>query len=155
MRVELTFRAAGLSAVEIRQVVAQVENSSFDTPDSWDEELRVRRVPWVESEVLVVRGTRLLCGATGNCQVWVFRRAGKQWRSTFEKDAPLASGLGFTDRTTAGLNDLLLVSSLGGDKDRYTHYRFDGKFYRRAECFDVTASEGPAADTGVQKITCE
>src|SRR3954464_11105232 len=101
VRVELTFSRAGISSAEVRQMVKQIEGSSFDTPDSWEDELRVRRMAVGEADVLVVRGTALLCGATGNCQTWVFLRA-KQWRSVIGGDAPLASGLGFEDVPSAG-----------------------------------------------------
>ena len=36
--------AAKLSATELRQIVAVVEHSAYDTPDSWTEELRAKRV---------------------------------------------------------------------------------------------------------------
>jgi hypothetical protein len=39
-----TFAAAKLSAKEIRQVLDAVEQSAYDTPDSWTKELRVRKV---------------------------------------------------------------------------------------------------------------
>src|SRR5262249_37615621 len=70
-----TFLAAKLDAVERKQIIDQVEKTSFDVPDSWESELRVRRVSLGEAEGLIVRGTQLLCGGTGNCETWVFRRS--------------------------------------------------------------------------------
>src|SRR5579862_6292723 len=74
-----TFAAAKLSGREVREIIAGVEQSAYDTPTSWETELRVRRVDLGGSSGLVVRGTSLLCGATGNCQMWVFRKTNEKW----------------------------------------------------------------------------
>src|SRR5689334_12765514 len=39
-----TFRSARLTPSEKEQVFAEIAGISFDTPDSWESELRVRRV---------------------------------------------------------------------------------------------------------------
>ena len=135
--VQTSIRVAGLTSAEMRQIKAEAEKTSFDTPDSWEDELRARRVSSGASEMLVVRGTRLLCGGTGNCQVWVFVR------------------LAFEDEANNGVSNLLLVADLGGGKDRYTRYRFDGKFYRPEECLDVEASDDPSGEPKVTKVRCE
>ena len=93
-----TFQAAKIAPAEIKQIVAQVEATSFDSPDSWESELRARRVPLNGSDGLVVQGTKLLCGGTGNCQTWVFRRDGNGWANMFHDQAPIASGFGFEQR---------------------------------------------------------
>ena len=62
-----TFAAARLSAKEIHEIVEGVEPSAYDTPDSWNKELRVRRVDLGGSPGIVVQGSKLLCGGTGNC----------------------------------------------------------------------------------------
>jgi hypothetical protein len=64
-----TFAAARLSQRESLEVVEGVEQSAYDTPDSWDRELRVRLVDLGAVYGLVVQGSNLLCGATGNCQI--------------------------------------------------------------------------------------
>ena len=74
-----TFAAARLSATEVRQIIAGVEQLAYDTPDSWSEELRAKRVNLGSSPGLVLQGTKLLCGGTGNCQVFVFRNANNRW----------------------------------------------------------------------------
>ncbi|HKW55223.1 MAG TPA: hypothetical protein VJO12_16140 [Stellaceae bacterium] len=38
--------AAKLSPTEIKEILDQVEQTSFDTPDSWQTELRDRRRRW-------------------------------------------------------------------------------------------------------------
>src|ERR1043166_5035498 len=65
-----TFARAGLSAKEVREIVAAVEASAYDNADSWTSELHVKRVTLGRAPGLIVRGTKLLCGATGNCQTW-------------------------------------------------------------------------------------
>lgn len=95
-----TFLAAKLTAAEQIQIVDQVENSSFDVPDSWETELRVRRISLGESDGLIVRGTQLLCGGTGNCQTWLFRRSSGKWLNMFDQKAPIASGFGFEQEAT-------------------------------------------------------
>src|SRR5438874_12988101 len=69
-----TLQAAHLSRSEIQQIIAAVEANAFDTPASWTDELRAARVDLGSEPGLVVRGSHLLCGATGNCQVFVLRK---------------------------------------------------------------------------------
>ena len=83
-----TFLAAKLTAAEQKQIIDQVENTSFDVPDSWEAELRVRRVSLGDSDGLVIRGTKLLCGGTGNCQTWVFRRSAGKWLNISSRSLP-------------------------------------------------------------------
>src|SRR5207245_11550014 len=52
-----TFSAARLSRAEEKQILEQVANTSFDSPDSWRSELRVRRLSLGQSEGLVIRAT--------------------------------------------------------------------------------------------------
>jgi len=77
-----TINAAKLSASEVREIITGVERSAYDTPDSWGKELRVRRVDLGSGPGLVVRGTSLLCGSTGNCQTWVFSQ--DEWQVGFD-----------------------------------------------------------------------
>ncbi len=70
-----TLQAAKLSSPEIKQICEQLETPSFDVPDSWEKELRGRRVSLGNEDGLVIQGTELLCGGTGNCQTWVLRRS--------------------------------------------------------------------------------
>src|SRR5207248_6428917 len=86
-----TFAAAKLSAKESREIVQGVEQSAYDTPDSWNKELRVRRVELGAAPGIVVQGSNLLCGATGNCQTWIFRKIADKWVSMFASEqAPVA-----------------------------------------------------------------
>src|ERR1043165_9624335 len=88
-----TFQAAALPPAEVKQVVEQVEDSAYDVADDWESELRVRRVDLRASPGLILQGSKLLCGATGNCQTWVFRKAHNKWVVMFAKDdVPIAEG---------------------------------------------------------------
>ena len=147
---EDTFFAATLNGAEQQQILEQVANSSFDSPDSWLQELRIRRVSMGESAGLVIRGTHLLCGATGNCETWIFRRAHDRWLNALDGEAPLASGFGFV-RQTAAIKDWVIVANRSADAAGWTRYRFDGEFYRRIECFDVRTG---AMKGAAQKVPC-
>jgi hypothetical protein len=155
LRVDYTFRDAAIPPSQIRQITAQIEKTSFDAPDSWEQELRIRRVAMGQADVLVVRGTSLLCGATENCQAWVFLRSQQRWRNLIQGPAPLASGLGFEERVSAGLKNLVLVTNAGRQKDRYTRYRFNGQFYRAGDCFDVEPLDSPTGESKVTRVECE
>jgi hypothetical protein len=152
LRKDETFLAANLRAAERKQILEQVEATSFDVPDSWPSELRLRRLPLGEAEGLVIRGTRLLCGGTGNCETWVFRRSGGQWLNLFRQPAPVISGLGFTRETTGGIKNLYVRANSAAEKESRTLYKFDGEFYRPSECYDVSLR---AAKEIIEKVPCK
>jgi len=60
--VKETFAAAHFSSQEAAEVIRAVSNSAFDIPDSWETELRARRVDLGTEPGLVLQGTNLLCG---------------------------------------------------------------------------------------------
>ena len=127
-----TFAGAKLSTKEAREIIGAVELSAYDTPDSWKKELRVRRVDLSGYQGLVVQGSNLLCGGTGNCQIWIFRKAGDRWVSMFGSDsAPIAEGFQLGPSTTQGVKDLTLVTNSSAEGDERAVYRFDGKQYRK------------------------
>jgi len=136
-----TFLAAKLTAAERKQIIEQVETTSFDAPDSWLSELRVRRVSLGESDGLVIRGTQLLCGGTGNCETWVFRRSGDEWLNMFDHQAPIVSAFGF-DQEISGIKNFIVSANSSADKESRILYKFDGKFYRESECYDVSVAAG-------------
>ena len=57
-----TLAAAQLSPKETRQIISAVEQSAYDTPDSWSSELRAKRIDLGNSQGLVLQGSNLLCG---------------------------------------------------------------------------------------------
>ncbi len=126
-----TFAAAQLSAKEIQEIVAEVEQSAYDTPDSWESELRVQRVNLGDSPGLIVQGSKLLCGGTGNCQTWVFRKArGKLISLMAEDEVPIAEGYNLGPHVTSGIKDFSISTNVSAASAKNTTYRFDGKFYR-------------------------
>ena len=127
-----TWAAAKLSKQEIQQITAAVENSVFDTPDSWEQELLVRRVGLGAAPGVIAQGTELLCGGTGNCQIFIFRKADGKWVSLFKSDAPIAESFELGPSLTHSIKDLSVSANEGEGKDGRAVYKFDGQFYQKA-----------------------
>jgi AraC-like DNA-binding protein len=122
----------GLSAEERRQIIAAVARSAFDTPDSWEDELSASRVDLGASPGIVLRGTKLLCGGTGNCQLFVMRKTNGTWVSLFgDEQAPLAESFELGPGATRGIKDLTVVTNSSAEASQKAAYRFDGQVYRR------------------------
>lgn len=123
-----------LPAPELKQIISAVEATAFDSPDSWEKELRARRISLGSEPGLVLQGSDLLCGGTGNCQVFVFRRVGKDWVSLFAAEqAPVIEGFSFGPEARNGIKDLHVIANSSAQKSTHVTYRFDGKFYRAFE----------------------
>lgn len=134
LTVKDTWAAAKLSAQEIQQITAAVEDSAFDTPDSWKKELLVRRVDLGASPGIVAQGAKLLCGATGNCQIFVLRKTNGKWTSLFgTEQAPLAEGFQLGPALTNGVKDLTVIANSTAESNARTIYKFDGTVYRIAK----------------------
>jgi hypothetical protein len=134
LRREETLGKLNLSASELTQVIAGVEAFAYDSPDSWEKELLARRVSLGAAPGLVLQGTNLLCGGTGNCQIFVFRRVGQDWVPLFAgEEAPVVEGFSFGPETTRGIKDLHVQMNSSAAKSSSKTYRFDGKFYRAAK----------------------
>lgn len=127
-----TWAAAKFSATEIQQITAAVEDSAFDTPDSWEQELRVRRVNLGATESgIIAQGTKLLCGGTGNCQIFVLRKTNGKWVSLFgTEQAPVAEGFQLGPAVTHGIKDLIIVANSSAQSSARSTYKFDGTVYR-------------------------
>ncbi len=134
-----TLRVVELTRTEIAEVTAQAEETSFDIPDSWEAEVRARRVSLGGAEGLVLQGTALLCGGTGNCQTWVFRLIERKWRVMFQDRAPVASTFGFQDTASNGIKDLVVEANSSAGQAQYIVYKFDGKFYHANKCYQVSS----------------
>jgi hypothetical protein len=74
-------------------------------------------------------------------------------RSSAAKNCSDASGA--WNWVTSGLKNLVLVTNAGGQKDRYTRYRFDGRSYRARDCFDVESLDSPTGEPKVTRAKCE
>jgi hypothetical protein len=128
---EETLAKLNLSASELKQVISGVEGAAFDSPDSWEKELLGRRISLGAAPGLVLQGSSLLCGATGNCQIFVFRRTGNDWVPLFAADqAPVVDGFSFGPEATRGIRDLHVQANSSADTRSSKTYRFDGKYYR-------------------------
>src|SRR5262249_28106096 len=127
-----TIAATHLSAAEVQQIIAALERSAYDIPDSWTSELRAKRVDLGQNPGLVLQGTSFLCGATGNCQLFILRNVNGTWISLFgDEQTPLAESFQLASHRTHGIRDLTIVTNLGAESaDRETH-QFDGRVYRR------------------------
>lgn len=123
--------AAKLSAKETREIIAEVKKSAYDTPKSWNTELRLRRIDLGNGPGIVVQGTGLLCGGTGNCQIWVFRKANNNWVPLFANDqATLAEGFDFGPVVTHHIKDLTIGVNSSANESKRIIYKFDGGQYR-------------------------
>ena len=80
---------------------------------------------------LVVQGTKLLCGGTGNCQFWVLRKVAGKWTSLLATEqAPIAEGFSLGPTVTHGVKDLTLVANQSAEISHRVLYKFDGKAYQ-------------------------
>lgn len=126
-----TFAAARLPKQEIAQLEQELEKVAFDYSDSWSGELRARRIELGSSPGIVLQGTHLLCGGTGNCQIFVFRKVGAKWVSLFAEQAPVGESFSFGPGSTNGIKDFTIVANSSVNAESRATYRFDGNFYRK------------------------
>ncbi len=150
-----TPRAAKLTALEIKQISAQLEATSYDEPDSWEGEILVRRVSLGGTEGMVVQGKKLLCGGTGNCQTWVFRRGNGRWQVMFEGQAPIASGFTFKQETSQGIRNFVIVAHISAASAGYVEYKFDGSFYRASQCYTLSQSDTDKKKAARKNMPCK
>jgi hypothetical protein len=132
-----TIAAAHLSPGETEQILGEIEKTCFDVPEDWAKELRLRRVPFAGGEALVLRGTNLLCGGTGNCQTWLFRRANSRWANLIEGEAPVVAGFGVRRTVGRQLPDVVATAHVSAGASSDVVYVFDGTVYRAKECHDI------------------
>jgi hypothetical protein len=126
-----TFNTVELSPKEVQEIVEEVAQSAYDTPDDWKKELRVRRVDLGNRAGMIIQGSKLLCGGTGNCQTWVFRKAGNRWVPLFPNDlVPNAESFRLGPSATGGIKDFTIVANSSAEAEQTVTYKFDGKFYR-------------------------
>jgi len=131
LRNDETLAKLNLPQSELTQVISGVEEAAFDSPDSWEKELRARKISLGVVPGLVLQGTDLLCGATGNCQIFVFRRVDDKWLALFQgEEAPVVEGFSFGPDGKLGIKDLHVAANVSADRSSHNTYRFDGKFYR-------------------------
>lgn len=126
-----TFDTAHLTQDDVRQIIAAIEPSAYDTPDSWTAELRAKRVDLGNGAGLVLQGSTLLCGGTGNCQVFVLQRKKGHWVSLLgNAQAPLAEAFQFGPGISHGMKDFTVIANTSAGLDQRVTYQFDGRRYR-------------------------
>jgi hypothetical protein len=133
---------AGLSRAQLAGIVAQVAATSFDKPADWRIELRIRRGRIEGAPVLVVRGANLLCGATGGCETWLFRREGARWINAIMGEAPVADAIALGPHRSNGRLDLVAGNRVSATRSIFAVYAFDGRSYRRKSCFEAEVGAG-------------
>jgi len=149
-----TLQAAQLSEAEQASILRQIEKTGFDYPDSWQAELRVKRVSLGDVDGLIARGIKLLCGATGNCQTWTFRRAKGRWVSMFEGQAPVISAFGFATAQHGGIRDLVTLANTSAKVDAYIEFAFNGHFHRKVRCGELVGWGNPGAKWRLDEKAC-
>jgi hypothetical protein len=125
-----TFAAAKLTQKEVSQLIQALERLAYDIPDSWNTELQAKRIDLGSSPGLVLEGTNLLCGGTGNCQIFVFRQVKDRWISLFQGQAPICESFTFGPGTTNGIKNLTVAANQSAETAQRITYQFDGQFYR-------------------------
>jgi hypothetical protein len=125
-----TFAAAKLMQQEVSQLIPALEQLAYDVPDSWNTELRAKRIDLGNSAGLVLEGTNLLCGGTGNCQIFVFRKVNDRWISLFQGQAPICEAFTFGPGTRNGVKNLTVTDNQSAETTHQVTYQFDGQFYR-------------------------
>ena len=81
---------------------------------------------------LVVQGSENLCGATGNCAMWFFRKIGGKWKPLHFEDeggGTVASMFEAVPPKHSGLYELILGSHMNAFEIPYAQYWYDGKTY--------------------------
>jgi hypothetical protein len=149
-----TLAVADLPPAQFQEILDRIAETSFDTPDSWGAELRLRRVAIGAAPGLVVRGTALLCGGTGNCQTWLFRFADGHWSDLIAGEAPIVDGMGLAPKGSRGLPDLVVSMHASATTSRFAVYAFDGNAYRLGRCYEAAANTDGGAIGDARKVAC-
>jgi hypothetical protein len=125
-----TVAVANISEDEFHEIVGAVKKSAYDVPKSWKAELRFRRIDLGNYPGLAVQGTNLLCGGTGNCQIWLFRKANAHWTPLFGNEQTiLAEGFEFGRALANGIKDLTIINNVSAYETKRTNYKFNGRRY--------------------------
>ena len=154
VRSDETFQTTRLTSAELEEIRNDLEKTSFDFPDSWDTEVRVRDISLGSVDGLAVQGTALLCGGTGNCQTWIFRRLLGHWINLFKDQAPIASGFGFQEKMSHGIRRLVMSVNFSAGRAEYWVYDFDGQFYGRTQCYEALTRETVGAKEIMKSRPC-
>jgi hypothetical protein len=70
----------------------------------------------------------------------------------FQREAPVVSGFGFDQESTNGIKNFLVSTNSSAEKETRVLFKFDGEFYQKAECYDVSANA--TAENKIKKVPC-
>jgi len=141
----------GLSESEMREVISEVLRRDFvremgiTSADDLKSELLARNVDMGEGSAsgLVVQGQEKLCGATGNCIAWFFRRGKGSLQSLGlgREYPPDAAAFAFLPPKHKGLSDLVVERNDGGGIISTFVWQFNGSDYEPMQsfCFECKA----------------
>lgn len=71
----------------------------------------------------------------------------------FEREAPIASGLGFEQEGSGGIKNFVVNANSSAAEESRTLFKFDGKVYRQSQCYKI--STGDAATERIEKVACK
>src|SRR3974390_1656238 len=129
-----TLSGANLPKDAIQQILKEIEATAYDTPKSWEAELRIEHLQLGDAPALVVKGSDLLCGPTANCQVWVFRRSAGGWRFFLCRETRIiVDSVMFGPKKTRGVEDLVVTTNWSTSSAKKYTYNFDGAVYRKTD----------------------
>lgn len=84
-----------------------------------------------------------MCGATGNCPIYVYIREKDRFRAVLSDDSQQPDGWSFAVATSKSLiPDIILASNPGGGMVALTLYRYVGNKYVSRACETLTKKEG-------------
>ena len=137
-----------LSQQEISDLLSMVLSTGLDDEDmrsaaALRKELDGRHIDMGEGadKGLILQGTHTLCGATGNCATWLFRRAGTTWKLLGPRNsAPLAASFGFTATKHNNLRNLVIFNNTSAGSGTVEVWQFNGTVYESKECYSQEGS---------------
>ena len=100
-------------------------------------------------------GSQTLCGATGNCPIWLYIRVPTGYRQVLgqvpdRKSVPYqdvgASGWAYGLLDTDGIPDLIMATNIGGGQQALTRYRYSRGRFLEAGCETLTPKDPGGRD---------
>jgi hypothetical protein len=119
-------------------LAAGLGKDDMRSPAALRKELLARRVDMGEGadHGLVLQGNDRLCGGTGNCATWFFRKEGTDWKLLEPKNyAPQVSEFGFLSLKHNDLNDLVVAYQDSSGTETIELLEFNGSVYESKESF--------------------
>lgn len=97
-------------------------------PETEPERADAFLVRGVRATIVAIRGhSSCYCGATGNCQLWIYRRLHGKYEELLQTGN--VSGFGFLKSKTNGLPDLVIWSHDSAQRSPGALWKFDGTSY--------------------------